>query len=99
MIEMSEELKYIKTQSEKLKVDCEFIKYQFENTSTTISNSLTNLSELVNKKVLLTFNFCLDFIVPKPLLRKSIRVINLSNRIVHMSVHYRGTNGLKFVSR
>merc|ERR1712058_157131 len=47
---MSEQLKYIKTQSEKLKVDCEFVNYHFENTSTTISDSITNLAELVAKK-------------------------------------------------
>ena len=51
MKEISDDIIFIKTQSEKVQVDCEFIKYQVENTSTTISNSLTNLSALVNQKV------------------------------------------------
>ncbi|CBY16057.1 unnamed protein product [Oikopleura dioica] len=48
--EMAYELNYIKTQSVKLKEDCNFIKQKFEETSVTISNSLENLGDLVNQK-------------------------------------------------
>ncbi|CAG5098834.1 Oidioi.mRNA.OKI2018_I69.XSR.g16019.t1.cds [Oikopleura dioica] len=48
--QMADELNYIKTQSVKLKEDCNFIKQKFEETSLTISNSLENLGDLVNQK-------------------------------------------------
>jgi len=63
MTDMSEQLKYIKTQSEKMKVDCEFVNYHFENTSTTISDSITNLAELVAKKVSSSISYNLYYFI------------------------------------
>ena len=46
---MCEELDIIKAQNDKLKVDCEFINYQFESKATGISDSLTNLRSLAQE--------------------------------------------------